>query len=279
MKIGIYLISTICLCGFGMVNSFSHKQIRTPRAELVTTYQSPNSKLPSEVIKILAGEFSGLAADYLLLEVGSFLGSTQKGSPQDYHNIYLALKHALTLDPYFQQTYFFVQGNLPWEAKMPRKAIELLAISAEHRPWDWVPGQYRGFDYYYFFEDYANASKVFLDTARIPNAPPILADLGGRFALKSKRTAAAIVLLEGLLTDNNLASFTRKEIEDRVTALKGASILEKAIDAYRKRFNTYPTSLSELSDHHLLEQFPHNPYADQYFYDSTTGSVAFDEVK
>lgn len=279
MKITFYIISIICLIGFGLTNAVSHRQVRKPRAGLQETYHSPKSQLPVNVIKLLAGEFRGIVADYLLLEVGAFIGSNRKGSFQDYQNIYLALKQSLALDPYFQQTYIYVQGTLPWDAVMPDKAIELLEISARHRTWDWLPEQYMGFNYYYFFNDYSKASEVFLEAAKAKSAPPIMAHLGSRFALKSHRTEAAIALLQSLLNDQQMDAYTQKEIEDRLTALRGVWILEQAIRAYRNQHGAYPATLAHLTKSLILKQLPANPYAENYLYDPETGSVAFDRVQ
>lgn len=282
MKLGLYISATVCLCGLLLANTVSHTAIRRTRVEIKQTYQSPKIHLPADMVKLLAGEFKGLAADYLLLEVASFLGSNQKGTLKDYQNIYLALKQTLALDPYFQQTYLYVQGTLPWEAVMPEKAIELLAESAKHRPWDYIPWQYMGFNYYFFFDDYAKASDMFFKGAAIKNAPPIMADLGARFAHRTGRTEAAIILLQDLLKDqkDHLDIYTQKEIEDRLAALKGVWVLDRAVNAFHQRHNAYPDTLIQLVENNFLKRLPANPYkGQQYHYDPQTGKVAFDEVK
>lgn len=279
MKFWLYIISVACLCGCILANMVSHTALRRSRVEIKKTYQSPQSHLPADVVKMLAGEFKGLVADYLLLEVGSFIGSNREGTLQDYQNVYKALKQSLVLDPYFQQTYIFAQGTLPWEAVMPEKAIELLHISSKHRTWDWFPEQYLGFDYYYFFNDYAKASEVFLEAAQKKNAPLIFSHLGTRFAHRVGRTEAAIALLQNQLSTQELVPHDRREIEIRLSALKGVRMLEQAIDAYHKQHGAYPASLSQLIDSRLLKQMPANPYGEHYIYNAETGSVAFDKVQ
>jgi len=273
------IILLVCLVGFGIANAFSQVAVRSARSNLLHTFRSPRSQLPEEALIMLAGEFKGLVADYLLLEVGSFIGSNQDGSPEDWHNVYLALKKSMALDPNFQQTYLYAQGTLPWEAKMPEKAIELLEISRQNRPWDWIPGQYMGFDYFYFLKDYAKASEVFLETARIKNSPPIIADLGARFAHKTRQTEAAIALLSGIIMDEGLDAYKKGEIQNRVAALEGVLLLERAISRYQAQYHNNPASLESLIDCGLLPKMPFNPYADTFFYDPQTGSVAFDRVK
>ena len=234
--------------------------------------------IPADLIKILAGEFRGVWADYMLLEVGSFVGSNQHAAQKDYRNIYHALKQSMVLDPYFQQTYLLVQGILPWKANMPKEAIALLQVSREKRFWDWRPGHYQAFDYYYFLNDYAEASKVLLETAKIKGTPVVLAILGARFAVKSQQTRAAATILKQMLLNKNLDKDYRLELEERLEALEGVMVLESAVSVYKKRFGHLPPSLSALQDTGVLTAIPKNPYK-AYLYDPSTGRVAFDTVK
>lgn len=258
---------------------FGELQIERTRQPLMTTYTAPKSGFPVEMRQIMAGEFKGLTADYLLLEIGSFIGSNIKGTRQDWQNIYFALKHALALDPYFQQTYLYAQGNLPWDAKMYEETNELLDISRRHRPWDWRPGFYMGFNYYYFLSDYAKASDIFLKTAKIKNSPALIPILGARFAHKAQHSETAVALLEGMLTDPGLDDFKRTEIQKRIQALRGSLILEKALARHKQTFGDYPSRLETLVDRQLITSMPVNPYGTNYRFDQETGRVFFDRVR
>ncbi len=260
-------------------NMVSHGYVKERRSDLAFKYESPDSGVPTALIQILSGEFRDLMADYLLLEVGSFIGSNQKLSREDYLGIHRALKQILELDPYFKQAYLYAQGVLPWAGHLPEKAIELLEVSRAHRTWDWRPGHYAGFDYYYFLNDFGAASNVFLETAKIKDAPVLMAVLGARFALKDRRTESALVLLKTMLQDKAMPPLTRSEIEDRVTALSGVLALEKAIDLYKRQSGAYPPSLETLLETGLISEMPVNPYDKHYFYDAPTGRVNFDTVK
>ena len=275
------LVFTACLCCFGIVNVLSHSGLREARKSITQRFESPRSRLPADLTRLLAGEFKGLVADYQLLEIGSFVGGGKKGSPQDWQNIYMALKKSLILDPYFQQTYVYVQGHLPWDGNMPEQAIELLNISRQHRDWDYVPGTYIGFNYYYFLNDYDRASEAFLETAKIEGAPALYAILGGRLALRSgpDRTRAAITLLAEMLESEELDGNARLEIKKRVEALKGVMLLERAVDTFRRRYQSPPSNLSDLVNAGILDQLPANPYGVDYHYNAETGRVLFDRIK
>lgn len=261
------------LFALASVFAASYKAVCRDRAGFTTIYSPPQIAMSDDLLKIIAGEFKGLAADYLLLEIGSFAGSGQTALSQDWDNIHQALKKSLVLDPYFQQTYLLTQGNLPWAAKMPEKAIELLDISKKHRTWDWRPGYYMGFDYYYFLKDYEKASEVFLETSKIPGAPVLMTLLGARFAQKSRQEATAIHLLSTMLDDPNLDENSQKEIKNRIIALKGVLLLKQAIDAYQKKHRIFPDSLETLVAERIIDKLPTNPYGGGFTYEN--GQVEF----
>ena len=257
----------------------SNLAVKKDRKDLGARYYLQINPLPPEAIKLFAGEFKGLMADYILLEIGSFMGGNRRISQDQWKKVCLGFKQAQRLDPYFQQTYLLAQGFLPWGAKKPDTAVKILDVSRKHRPWDWRPGYYMGFDYYYFLNDYSRASESFLEAARVKNAPLLLAVLGGRLALKGKRAEAAVLMLKNMLNDPALDDKSRQEISDRVEALEGVLLMEKAIKQYRLRYGDYPPSLKILIEKGLLAEMPKNPYSDRYYYSSENGEVYFDEIR
>ena len=280
--------SVAWICSFFFLMSlyiYCHLMIKETREQLVFHPSSQGIRIPSQLLQLLAGEFKGLMADYLVLEVGSFIGANQKINEEDWDNITSSLKQALDLDPWFQQTYIFVQGNLPWRTNMADKAIRLLDVSRKHRTWDWRPGYYMGFDSYYFLKDYERASELFLETAKIKNAPVLLAVLGARFAARTGRTETAIILLKAMLEELDSEAelepgeeAKKKEIQNRLSALYGVSYLEKAITSFKNNYNVYPESLEVLLKAGFISEIPLNPYGTSYYYDPTTGTVNFDKI-
>jgi tetratricopeptide (TPR) repeat protein len=278
MKTRAIVLLFLCLAFLILLYAKSHVALSASRQDLSVDYRLHVSSLPPDIMKIFAGEFKGLFADYLLLEIGSLTGSERQIQPEEWEKIALAFSQTMDLDPYFEQTYIYVQGILPWDAELPERAIDLLNISRDHRPWDWRPGYYVGFDYYYFLKDYSRASEAFLDTAKIQGAPVLLAVLGGRFAVRGGRTEAAMALLQSMIEDPELHEAEKKEITQRMIALKGVLLLERTIEEYKDRYKTYPPSLETLIETGLLQRMPENPYADKYFYNEADGEVLFDKL-
>jgi tetratricopeptide (TPR) repeat protein len=275
-----YVFSVILpLCFFVSFFVVCNQTIREIRSGLSTSYQLNVSPLSPALFKLVAGEFKGLLADYLVLEVGSVIGVEKKIPQEEYEKSAAALAQSLALDPYFQQTYLYAQAIVAMEGEMPRKAIPLLDVSREQRFWDWRPAYYMGFDYYYFLGDYAKASDMFFDAAKVKHAPSALAVLGGRFAKKGGRIEAAIGLLQSMLEDPGLDEKHKAQLSDRLVALQGVLLLENSIREYGNHYGSFPPSLETLIEKGLLREMPPNPYADRFYYEEKDGQVFFDDIR
>ncbi|MFZ7110471.1 MAG: hypothetical protein ACOWYE_02205, partial [Desulfatiglandales bacterium] len=152
--------------------------------------------LTPEAAKILAGEFKGLLADYLVIDAAAFIGGHTEATQEDWDAVSLLLRQSMALDPHFKQTYYLVQSALAWDAKRYDAAIELLKKSKDSRPWDWVPGFFVGFNYYFFLKDDLTASEHLMEASRVENAPLLLNTLASRLAQRAGRTGSAIAFLK-----------------------------------------------------------------------------------
>jgi hypothetical protein len=244
-----------------------HYQTHIPSSQRASAFM-----VSPALLEIAAGEFKGLLADYLLLKASAFLGGRYQTTDSDREAVYTLFRQSLALDPYFFQTCYYIQGYLPWEGKMPKKAIELLEICKKHRYWDWNPCFFIGFDYFYFLHDHLAASKYLMEGSKRPDAPLLLGMLAARLAQKGGQTEAAIVFLKSMYdtTDNQ---DTKKQIKQRIDALTGVLILEKGIAQFKGRFGRPPKKLEELVTAEILEKLPHNPYQTPYTYEN--GQIGF----
>ena len=221
------------------------------------------SQLPPEVIRALAGEFKGIVANYLLLEAATAIGAQNKQTTEDWEAISRLFKQSMALDPYFKQTYYLIQATLPWETQQYDLTIELLNTSKKHRPRDWVPGFFIGFDYFYFLKDNLNGSKYLMEASKKPGASPLLGLLGARLSQKGGQTKAGIVFLKTMY-GNEENKDIKKQIKQRINALEGVLILEKAIEKFTLKFDRSPQKLDELIISDILPALPENPYKKPY---------------
>ena len=256
----------------------SSTRIKDERKILTARYALNIVSVPPVALRLIAGEFNGIISDFILLQIGSFIGSGKKIEKDEWENVFLGFDQVMELDPYFEQTYLQAQSAMAWDARKPEKAIRLLDISRKSRFWDFRPGFYMGFDYYYFFNDYENASNIFLETAKVKNAPVLVALLGSRFSSKHGRAQASLMILENMLDEPDITDENVKEINNRINALKGVIIIENAVKAYFDKFGTKPDTLDRLIETGVLVNLPPNPYALPYTYDAKTNQVRFDDV-
>lgn len=241
--------------------------------------------LPPMALRALTGEFKGLVADYLTLEAGARLGAELVRTPEgryrtvkkqyDWPTIHQIFVASQVLDPSFAQTYMLAQGWLPWDANMLPETQKILRIAANNRPWDWQPLHYMGFNAYYFLNQPGAAGKLFLEAAKTPNAPPFLPILGARLAQKGGETETAIIIMKSMLADKNPEEPGYTDMVDRLRALEGVRVIERAANSYQKNMGRKPSSLAELTASGLLAALPPNPYNIDYCMD-TAGAIYFD---
>ena len=244
-------ILAIYIVSFQNVQRHIENQPSSERAEALI--------LPPAFLKIAAGEFKGLMADYLLLKGATFLGGRHDTTQTDMQAVETLFRQSLALDPYFFQTCYLTQAFLAWRGNQVDDAIDLLKISNNHRDWDWNPGFFIGFDYYYFLNDNLSAARYLMEVAKHPAAGALPGLLAARLSQKGGETETGLVFLKSMystIEDDN----TRKQIERRITTLERVYVIEKAIAVYRAQYNREPDDLQELVSSGILEKLPENPY-------------------
>lgn len=250
---------------------FQLSQYRTIENRRTTIRVLP---LPPSINSILAGEFQGLTADFLYLDIAATLGGREGDNLTDtqWNEVEKMFATAIRLDPYFAPTFRAVQAYLPWLAKRPEHAIQLLMEVDKKRYWDWLPAFFIGFDYYFFLNEFKPASKFFFAAAKHDNAPSLLATLGARLAAETGDDEIGIDFLTRLLetTDNENE---KKLFQDRITALQGQKELKTLIARYKTDHNAYPPNLHVLVFLRYTKNLPINPYFHTFFYQD--GKVSF----
>jgi hypothetical protein len=266
-----------------------HNGLRLQRAASLANQQRTASAwtLPAVVLKIISGEFKGIIADLIVLDVGAQLGTEIvriRGSgygtvrkDYDWDTIHTLFVNSQALDPRFMHTYMLAEGWLPWDAEMVDETQDILRTAAASRPWDWQPLHLIGFNAYYFLDRPGEAGKIFLEAAKIPHAPPFLAILGGRLAMKGEETEAAITLMESMLANKSEEDEGYQAMMDRLQALRGVWNIEFASLEFSRMFNRRPKTVGELVESNLLKELPDNPYGDDYCIDAH-GGVHFDNI-
>ncbi len=227
--------------------------------------------LPAPVLKLVALDYRNLVADWLFSRTLSFHGGklTRKEPIDDetYRIIYNRLDVASELDPYFVDPYFFGQAVLTWGAGMPQEANRLLDRGRRFRPDDWNIPFFMGFNAFYFLHDNAQAAAYLMEASRRPGGPPFAALLAARLASRSGGTDTSIAFLQQLAAQTEDPA-TRRLIQRRLEALKGIWLLEQAVERYRARFGSVPSTISDLVERRILARLPTDPYGGSFYLES-----------
>jgi hypothetical protein len=103
-----------------------------------------------------------------------------------------------------------------------------------------------------------------------------LAILGARLAQKGGETESALIIMKSMLAAKDQEEPGYADMLDRLHALEGVLVIEKAIAGFEKSMSRKPSSLAELTASGMLAALPPNPYNLDYCID-TAGIVYFDK--
>lgn len=224
-------------------------------------------ELPPPVARLLTLEYPGMVADLLFLKTISFMGLKigEHGQPtrEEWQRIYEMLQLITELDPRFWDPYLFGEMMLPWQAGMFDEATVLLEKAIKHRPDDYRPYYFLGFNAFYFQKKPGVAAQYLRKAAQYPDAPSYIKGLAGRFSLYGNQTALGIGFLSDLL-QNTSDPRIRAYLGKRLEALKRIFFLEQKVAAYKEKYGTMPASLKDLIDVGLLTKIPRDPYGGQF---------------
>jgi len=255
--------------------TFSYLGLQGARHEMKADIQaSPLFNLPEHVTRVLALEFKGLMADYAVMEAGSIVGKKEKLTDAEWKAVERVLGHAISLDPYFQQTYMLLQGTVPWHTDDHEMTIDLLEKSRDHRFWDWIPGFFIGFDYFYFLKDNLKASEALMAASSVKDAPPALATFGARLAQEVGKNDTAIAFLRMML-EKEKDQEKRDMLQERLDAHLAVAVLENGLAVFHAKYGKNPERLDILVSSGVLPRLPENPYGKPFIYDNATGVIKF----
>lgn len=253
----------------------SYHAIQAIRADLqIKQHNTPPINIPPVFLKAVSGEFKGIVADYTLIEAASIIGKNEKITEEEWNFICQLFSQSIALDPYFEQSCHLIQGTLPWFSKRYDITISLLNECKNYRYWDWIPGYFIGFDYFYFLKDNQKASEYLMAASTVTGAPPPLATFAARLAQESGSNEIAISFLEMFLMKENDPD-KRDMLQKRLDTHKALDILEKGIQAYRLAFGGNPETLQKLVKEGFIKRIPSNPYSGEFIYNNIDGTLKF----
>lgn len=224
-------------------------------------------EIPPAVVRALSFEFKGVVADFLMLQamtfVGERIGENREPTSEEWRHLHRLLIKITEIDRRFWDPYLFAETMLVWQAGMIEEGNRLLLKAAEHRPWDYQPYYFVGFNHFYFQKDAAKAAPYLRLAARIPGAPDYLQGLAARFSLYGNETAAALIFLEEMLRQAANPTVSRY-LEKRLLALKIIYDLERKVEEFKSANGRLPQSFQEMIVTGQLAEIPADPYGGEF---------------
>jgi tetratricopeptide (TPR) repeat protein len=232
-----------------------------------------------EYMKIASLGYRQLLADLLWIRAIQVMGDKQV-SESNGRWLYRALDIVTTLDPQFVRAYEAGGLALTTLVVLPEESNRLMKKGMQHNPTEWKLPFLVGINYYYELYDDAKAADYISQASRLPNAPSSLATLAANLYVSAHSPQQAVNLLSAMYQEATDES-ARKLLEIRLKIViteRDLSLLEQAIDRYRKLKGINPPRLDALVTAGLLSILPVEPAGGRYVYDAKTGAVSSSEM-
>jgi tetratricopeptide (TPR) repeat protein len=207
------LLSAVILLGLLVAVKLTQR-MDARRGDLETKFAEEQLYLNSNTAKRMSLAFNGLAADWYWMRSLQYMGRkvvnyndshVQQIQLNDLGSLDLRLLPALlrmstTLDPEFMAPYEYGAMILPTFNK--DEAIALLNRGIENNPTAWRLHQHLGY-IYWKRNDYLKASQVYAAGAKLPDAPPWMAEMSARMSAEGGSRRAAREMYQHLYDESN----------------------------------------------------------------------------
>ncbi|MGA1840020.1 MAG: tetratricopeptide repeat protein [bacterium] len=168
--------------------------------------------------------FESLMADLLWIKAISYFGGHYL-TDRSYKWLYHILDLVTSLDPLFRYPYEFGGVILSLEGGNPEQSILLLEKGIEHHPEYWRLYFYLGFNYFYYFNDFQNASRYITRAAQLPGHPSYLPRLAASLLTTSGQKNTALSFLRQLY-ENTEDDWLRHQIKMKMDEILAGKLPE-----------------------------------------------------
>lgn len=208
---------------------------------------------------------------YLAANISSFRAivlNTNRPDATTMHVLAKVQRGVSILNPAHEDNYYTAQALLPWAGEVDDNAF-IQQRAMDSRTWDWLPGFFYAFNFYYFKQDYVKAGEVLAETAqRDPQNREALLAVAARWQEKGKDLDAAISFVQGMYAANKNKQL-KQTLLQRLDRLKGLKALREAAALYKQKYGQPVSSLSDLVKAGLLTRLPEDPFGMGYTLDAS----------
>ncbi|MGA1863954.1 MAG: tetratricopeptide repeat protein [bacterium] len=168
--------------------------------------------------------FESLVADLLWIKAISYFGGHYL-TDRSYKWLYHILDLVTSLDPQFRYPYEFGGVVLALEGGNPEQSILLLEKGIEYYPEYWRIHFYLGFNYFYYYGDFQNASRYITRAAQLPGHPSYLPRLAASLLATSGQKNTALSFLRQLY-ENTEDEWLRHQIKMKMDDILAGKLPE-----------------------------------------------------
>ena len=226
---------------------------------------------PSAVKQLSLG-YDSLLADIYWTRAIQYYGERVATEHAQFGLLWPLLDITTTLDPKLLVAYRFGAVFLAERGRggagRPDLAVQLVQRGIAANPDDWHLHADLGFLYYWWLEDYPKASAAYLEGSKVPKAPPLLKMMAARVAEKGGALETSRMIWSEIAASTKDPRIRKRAIEMMrgLKAQEDEMHLDEFAEAYKKRFERYPSSGAELRDAGLLPGVPVDPEGYPYVF-------------
>lgn len=223
----------------------------------------------SSVLKLALGDYKQLLAQHSVVRVLFYFGTlidpdkrNVKDKPE-FFQMFTTLQHAVRLDPYNMDAYYFTQAAFTWELRKIKEVNDLLDYGMAYRTWDAQLPFYAGMNAAYFLKDYTTASR-YMKMAAERSGEPLYTNLAARYLYESGQTKVGLAFIE-MMGKNVLDPRIKRLYRMRKDALQQVDIIEQAVRNYYRDHGKLPVELESLVAAGYLDKIPIDPYGGRFY--------------
>ncbi|MGA7105685.1 MAG: hypothetical protein WBX49_10115 [Candidatus Deferrimicrobiaceae bacterium] len=209
--------------------------------------------------------FRNFLADIAWLKAVQVAG-VRRMTKGDYDDLSLLVHTVNNFDPRFDVPYFLgglVLGDSPDHVP---QAIDTLERGWRNHPENWRFPFYLGYLRYFSLGDPVGGGRMLESAARLTGSPPYLPMLVARMLSEGRQPETALAFLSAMMkqeTDPARQEILNRRIRE-VIVERDVQMLEKAVEAYRKKNGALPPGPSALVREGLIEALPAEPNGGKY---------------
>lgn len=230
-----------------------------------------------QVAKAASLGFDALAADYYWLQAIQLVGGAVADPSQHGYTIGRLIDVVTQLNPHVEHPYRFAAIWMTATEEDVRFANELMERGIALHPDDWRNHFYKGFNHFYYLDEYVEAADELEAASKLPGAPAYLTRLVPRLRSQGEGLGVAAAMLQELHRNapGERAKAEYAKALDEIETERRARKLDAAREEYRRRHGRDITRVEDLitGPDPVLRRLPAELHGWEWILHEQTGEI------